>query len=96
MILMYIPHAFRVDDCETLHGLMQRYSFATLVTGGSEPFATHLPLLLDASRGPHGTLFGHFAGPNLHWQCDHQRLVSKRIEEVTEQFVFLARCLRIE
>ena len=70
---MYIPHAFRNDDRETLHGFMRQYSFATLVTGGSEPFATHLPLLLDASRGPHGTLVGHFARPNPHWQCDHQR-----------------------
>ncbi|MGB7159888.1 MAG: FMN-binding negative transcriptional regulator [Tepidisphaeraceae bacterium] len=70
---MYIPHAFRNDDLETLHGFMRRYSFATLVTGGCEPFATHLPLLLDASRGPHGTLIGHFARPNPHWQCDHQR-----------------------
>ena len=45
---MYIPHAFRNDDPETLHAFMRRYSFATLVTGGGEPFATHLPLLLDA------------------------------------------------
>lgn len=70
---MYIPHAFRNDDPEALYGFMRRYSFATLVTGGSEPFATHLPLLLDASRGPHGTLIGHFARPNPHWQLDHQR-----------------------
>jgi transcriptional regulator len=70
---MYIPHAFRNDDPETLHGLMRRYSFATLVTGGPSPFVTHLPLLLDASRGPHGTLVGHFARPNPHWQLDHQR-----------------------
>src|SRR5688500_4108942 len=69
---MYIPQSFRSDDRETLHGFMRQYSFATLVTGGSEPFATHLPLLLDASRGPHGTLIGHFARPNPHWQCDHQ------------------------
>ena len=50
---------------------MRRYSFATLVTGGAEPFVTHLPLLLDASRGPRGTLVGHFARPNPHWRLDH-------------------------
>jgi transcriptional regulator len=69
---MYIPLAFRVDAPEALHEFMRRHSFATLVTGGAEPFATHLPLLLDASRGPHGTLVGHFARPNPHWQLDHQ------------------------
>ena len=69
---MYIPHAFRNDDVKTLHGFMRRYSFATLVTGGAEPFASHLPLLLDESRSRHGTLMGHFARPNPHWQCDHQ------------------------
>ena len=70
---LYIPRAFRNDDLETLHAFMRRHSFATLITGGCEPFATHLPLLLDASRGTDGTLIGHFARPNPHWQCDHQR-----------------------
>jgi transcriptional regulator len=76
---MFIPQAFRNDDQATLHAFMGRYSFATLVTGGAEPFATHLPLLLDASRGPHGTLVGHFAGPNPHWQLDHVRTGSVAI-----------------
>jgi len=30
-----------------------------------------LPLLLDADRGPHGTLVGHVAKTNPHWQIDH-------------------------
>ena len=34
MILMYIPHAFRIDLLETLNGFMRQYSFATLITGG--------------------------------------------------------------
>ena len=66
---MYIPPAFRVEDQETLHAFMQRYSFATLVTvEGGEPFATHLPLLLDAVRGPYGTLRGHVARANPQWR----------------------------
>lgn len=66
---MYIPAAFRVEDLETLHAFMQRYSFATLVTvGDGEPFATHLPLLLDAVRGPYGTLRGHVARANPQWR----------------------------
>ena len=76
---MYIPHAFRIDDLDVLHGFMRRYSFATLITGQNEPFATHLPLLLDASRGAKGTLVGHFARPNPHWKLDHDRAGSLAI-----------------
>ena len=76
---MYLPHAFRNDDPATLRAFIRRYSFATLVTGGAEPFATHLPLLLDESRGTHGTLIGHFARPNPHWQLDHAQVGSLAI-----------------
>ena len=69
--LMYTPAAFRIDDLPTLHAFVRQHSFATLVTAAAEPFVTHLPLLLDADRGPHGTLVGHFARPNSHWQMDH-------------------------
>lgn len=76
---MYVPDAFNVDSRETLHAFMRQYSFATLVTGGDKPFATHLPLLLDPTRGPHGILVGHFARPNPHWQMDHERCGSVAI-----------------
>jgi transcriptional regulator len=70
---MYVPSSFRIDDRDTLHAFVRTYSFATLITGGDNPFATHLPLLLDSDRGPHGTLVGHFARPNPHWELDHRR-----------------------
>jgi transcriptional regulator len=70
---MYVPASFRVDDRDTLHAFVRQYSFATLVTAGDEPFATHVPLLLDPDRGAHGTLVGHFARANPHWQMDHRR-----------------------
>ena len=70
---MYTPSAFRVDDLPTLHAFIRRYSFATLITAGEEPFITHLPLLLDADRGSCGTIIGHFAKPNPHAQLDHAR-----------------------
>lgn len=61
---MYIPPSFRVEDRETLHAFMERYSFATLVSIRSDaPFATHLPLLLDRDRN---TLLGHLARGNPH------------------------------
>src|SRR5687767_2413514 len=72
---MYVPAAFRATDTAALHGLMRRYSFATLITAGEEPFVTHLPLLLDAEPGE-GVLIGHFARPNPHWQLDHARHLS--------------------
>jgi transcriptional regulator len=70
---VYIPTSFRIHDRDTLHAFVRQYSFATLVTAGDEPFATHLPLLLDPDRGAHGTLVGHFARANPHWQMDHCR-----------------------
>lgn len=66
---MYIPAPFREDDLPTLHALMRRHSFATLVTvHEGRPFATHLPFLLDAGRGPLGTLRAHLARANPQWQ----------------------------
>lgn len=76
---MYIPAAFRVDDHAAMLALIQQHGFATLITGDAEPFISHLPLLVDPSRGPHGTLIGHFARPNPHWRLDHARLGSVAI-----------------
>ncbi|MCG6156511.1 FMN-binding negative transcriptional regulator [Rubinisphaera margarita] len=70
---VYIPSSFEVDDSETLHEFIERYSFATLITTvDSVPFATHLPLLLDRTAGPFGTLHGHFAKANPHWRSLEQ------------------------
>lgn len=65
---MYVPKHFDPADAAWCHALMARESFALLVTIGPDglPFATHLPLLLDADRGPQGTLIGHVARANPH------------------------------
>ena len=66
---MYIPPAFRESRPEVLHGLIRRHSFGTLVSRvDGELFATHLPFLLNADRGPHGTLRSHMARANPHWR----------------------------
>jgi transcriptional regulator len=66
---MYIPNSFREDDPALLHELMRQYNFAILVTQHEgAPFATHLPFLLDAERGPHGTLLAHMARANPQWR----------------------------
>jgi len=67
---MYIPKHFESTDPAWCHDLIRREPFATLVSAGPDgvPFATHLPVLLDPSQGPLGTLHAHVARPNPHWQ----------------------------
>jgi len=65
---MYIPKQFQSDDIAQLHALMRRHNFATLVTQhDGAPFASHVPFLLDAARGQHGTLLAHVARANPQW-----------------------------
>jgi transcriptional regulator len=69
---MYTPPAFREDDPAVLHAVMRAARLAVLVSAtadGGAPDATHLPLLLDAAEGPHGTLYGHLAKANPHWRA---------------------------
>jgi len=62
---MYVPASFAVDDPAELHSAIEKYSFATLFSAvQGNLVATHLPLLLDRSKGPHGTLIGHVARAN--------------------------------
>lgn len=66
---MYVPPHFAETDLPKLHDAIDRYSFALLVSqAGGELVASHLPLLLDRSDGPHGTLVGHMARANSQWQ----------------------------
>jgi transcriptional regulator len=66
---MYLPNVFREDNPAQLHALIQRYSFGILVTQhDGAPFASHLPFLLDAGRGPYGTLLAHMARANPQWR----------------------------
>ena len=62
---MYIPASFAETDQGKLHGFIEANSFGLLVsTHQGEPFATHLPFLLERASGPHGTLVGHMATPS--------------------------------
>lgn len=62
---MYTPVAFRETDTGRLHEFIHSHGFATVTTHGSRGLiASHLPLMLDSSRGPLGTLIGHFARAN--------------------------------
>lgn len=67
---MYVPRPFAETDPERLRALIGAHGFATLVSVlDGAPFATHVPLLLDPARGPHGTLSGHVARANPHWRA---------------------------
>ena len=67
---MYVPKHFQVSDTAWCHALMRAQSFAVMVTAddAGAPFATHLPILLDDTRGELGTLRGHVARANPHWR----------------------------
>src|SRR5579863_5210076 len=66
---MYIPAAFQETDPRKLFDLIEQYSFGLLVSEfDGQPFASHLPILLDRSFSPHGCLVGHMARANPQWQ----------------------------
>ncbi|MCH9657034.1 MAG: FMN-binding negative transcriptional regulator [Planctomycetes bacterium] len=62
---MYVPSSFAETDINVLHHFIEQNSFATLVTHrDDEPFASHIPVLLDRNQGEYGQLIGHFAKAN--------------------------------
>lgn len=67
---MYTPAAFRDDDIQSLHRLMEDTRLAILVTHDENGMqASHLPLLLRSDQGANGTLYGHFARANPQWRA---------------------------
>lgn len=75
---MYTPPAFRLDDLDEIHRLMNETGLSTLITSTAEGLlATPLPLYLDASEGEYGTLCGHIAKANPQWKLlpDKEALV---------------------
>ncbi len=66
---MFVPEAFRIADLDRLHGFVERYDFATLVSPGEDGMAaSHVPLLLERGSGPRGTLVGHLSRANPQWR----------------------------
>ena len=66
---VYIPRPFALREPAQVARLVAEHPFATLVTtGGAEPQLSHVPLQFDPADGPHGTLLGHMARANPHWQ----------------------------
>lgn len=66
---MYVPPSFARTEAAELSAFIEAHSFGLLVsTRDGAPFASHLPLLLDRTAGPHGTLVGHMARANPQWR----------------------------
>ena len=66
---MFVRPVWRPQSPDAAHQLIDENPWALLVNNGENgPFATNIPLLLDRTRGPHGTLLGHLARANEHGQ----------------------------
>lgn len=62
---MYLPKHFANDDRAALDAVIRSNPFGLLIGElDDEPFATHLPFLLDGDR-----LLAHFARGNPHWKA---------------------------
>jgi transcriptional regulator len=66
---MYLPAHFDEPRAELLHALIDAHPFGLLITSGADGVeANGLPFLLDAGRGPQGTLRAHVARANPVWR----------------------------
>jgi transcriptional regulator len=66
---LYTPSLFRVEDPAQARALMRRHPFAIVVSSGAAGLeATHLPLLVRDEPLPFGSIIGHMARANPHWQ----------------------------
>ena len=65
---MYIPSSFAERDLPTLFAYIEAHPLAALVTSSPTDglVATHLPVVVDRTAGPLGTLIGHVARANPH------------------------------
>lgn len=73
---MYIPPYYKENDRESILSYMRNNSFATVVTGGNEILATHLPFLIEESEGEL-YLLSHLSAVNPHKDLlpQHESLV---------------------
>ncbi len=74
---MYLPQHFEETRPAVLHRLLQAHPLALLITldGDGAPVANPIPLMLDAARGPLGTLCGHVARANPVWHAAGQQVL---------------------
>lgn len=67
--MTYLPAHFEEHQVEVIHELVRLHPLATWVVSTADgPQIHHVPMLLDTTRGSHGTLVGHVARANPIWQ----------------------------
>ena len=65
---MYVPASFGVSNEKTLESFIERYGFATMISGAAgDLVASHIPLILRRSEG-RLVLIGHVARANAQWK----------------------------
>ena len=62
---LYIPKPHLVKDRKLLHDFMDEFAFVDLVTATPTIRITHIPSILDRSRGQYGTIRGHISRQNI-------------------------------
>ncbi|HTS22592.1 MAG TPA: FMN-binding negative transcriptional regulator [Casimicrobiaceae bacterium] len=66
---LYTPRAFAAKDAAVAAKLLREHPFATLITPGDpEASISHLPLEYRVEDGSQGSLLGHMARANPHWE----------------------------
>src|SRR5580658_302240 len=61
---LYIPKPQLVEDRRFLHDFMDEFAFVDLVTVSPSLRITHIPVFLDRTAGPYGTIHGHISRQN--------------------------------
>ncbi|WP_193171165.1 FMN-binding negative transcriptional regulator [Nisaea nitritireducens] len=85
---MYTPPHFREDDIALLHETIRRIAFGTLVTLGPDGLvASHVPMLLDTSKGENGTLTGHLAKANIQTKTEASDIEALAIFQGPEAYI---------
>jgi transcriptional regulator len=66
---MYRPKFFDVAEIEAQHAMIRDIGFGAMISHDADGLeATHLPFVLEPERGTLGTLIGHVARANPHWE----------------------------
>jgi transcriptional regulator len=85
---MYLPRLLEETDPATLHGLIRQYPLGMWVTQAEgELVGNHIPFLLDADRGPFGTLVGHVARANPVWESFSTTVASLIVFRGAETYI---------
>jgi len=86
--MTYLPPLTDVEDPERLHACIRDNPFATLITTGENGLvADHIPFVLDARAGEHGTLIGHVARNNDVWREGHHQGETLVVFQAAEAYV---------